>query len=161
MQTLRFLVKNVADPYCKNPIWSIFYECKNPQKKVKKEELQAGLNQRFQQWVQQVEKNWTTVPSLKRWRGTNYRSPKVFHAEPDSSSSPPEDVPVVVERAGQSPRLRHGVQVRLQVLGGQPPAFPPNPGAAAGEQGLQGLEQRQQQTPEWVVLDWRLKLNNN
>lgn len=62
--------------------------------------------------------------------------------------SPPEDVPVVVQGSGQSSRLRHRVQVGLQVLRRQPAAFPPDPGAAAGEQGLQRLQQRRQQTAE-------------
>lgn len=78
--------------------------------------------------------------SLKQEQRT--RGPESFSSRADWERFPPEDVPVVVEGSCQSSRLRHGVQVGLQVLGRQPPAFPPNPGAAAGEQGLQGLEQR-------------------
>lgn len=78
--------------------------------------------------------------SLKQAQRT--RGPESFSNRADWERFPPEDIPVVVEGSCQSSRLRHGVQVGLQVLCRQPPAFPPNPGAAAGEQGLQGLEQK-------------------
>lgn len=57
--------------------------------------------------------------------------------------SPPEDIPVIVEGSSQSSRLWQCVQIGLQVLRGEPAAFPPDPRAAAGEQGLQSLQRRE------------------
>lgn len=57
--------------------------------------------------------------------------------------SPPEDIPVIVEGSSQSSRLWQCVQIGLQVLRGEPAAFPPDPRAAAGKQGLQSLQRRE------------------
>lgn len=65
--------------------------------------------------------------------------------------SSPENIPEVVEGSCQGSRLWECIQIGLQVLCSEPSALPSDPGAAAGEQGLQSLQEKTLGESVWLA----------